>query len=48
MKQTLMSAENGDQSGQIDNVSDDDQPKLRGSGVVVTLVCEYPRDPEGI
>ena len=25
-----------------------DQPKLRGSGVVVTLVCEYPRDPEGI
>ena len=30
---------------------DDDQPKLKGSGgsgVVVTLVCEYPRDPEGI
>ena len=27
---------------------DDDQPKLRGSGVVVTLVFEYPRDPEGI
>ena len=27
---------------------DDDQPKLRGSGVVVTLVCEYTRDPEGI
>ena len=27
---------------------DDDQPKLRGSGVDVTLVCEYPRDPEGI
>ena len=26
----------------------DDQPKLRGSGVVVTLVCEYTRDPEGI
>ena len=25
-----------------------DQPKLRGSGVVVTLVCEYTRDPEGI
>ena len=28
--------------------NDDDQPKLRGSGVVVTLVCEYTRDPEGI
>ena len=30
---------------------DDDQPKLKGSGgsgVVVTLVCEYPRDPKGI
>ena len=26
----------------------DDQPKLRGSGVVVTLVCEYTWDPEGI
>ena len=26
----------------------DDQSKLRGSGVVVTLVCEYSRDPEGI
>ena len=26
----------------------DDQPKLRGSGVAVTLVCEYTRDPEGI
>ena len=25
----------------------DDQPKLKGSGVVVTLVCEYMRDPEG-
>jgi len=25
---------------------DDDQPKLRGSGVVVTLLCEYTRDPE--
>ena len=28
--------------------NDDDQPKLRGSGVVVTLVCEYPRDLKGI
>ena len=26
----------------------DDQPKLRGSGVVVTLVCECARDLEGI
>ena len=25
---------------------DDDQPKLKGSGVVLTLVCEYPRDPK--
>ena len=24
--------------------NDDDQPKLRGSGVVVTLVCKYTRD----
>ena len=24
----------------------DDQPKLRGSGVVATLVCEYPKDPD--
>ena len=32
----------------INTYDDDDQPKLRGSGVVVTLVCEYPRDPEGI
>ena len=29
-------------------IDDDDQPKLTGSGVVVTLVCEYTRDPEGI
>ena len=26
----------------------DDQPKLRGSGVVVTLVCECARDLEGL
>ena len=31
----------------LDDDDDDDQPKLRGSGVVVTLVCEYPRDPKG-
>ena len=29
----------------INTYDDDDQPKLRGSGVVVTLVCEYTRDP---
>ena len=29
-------------------ISNDDQPKLRGSRVVVTLVCEYTRDLEGI
>ena len=30
------------------SVSNDDQPKLRGSGVVVTLVSEYTRDHEGV
>ena len=29
-------------------MNDDHQPKLRGSGVVVTLVCECTKDPEGI
>ena len=29
-------------------ILNDGQPKLRASGVVVTLVCEYPREPEGI
>ena len=29
-------------------ILNDGQPKLRASGVVVPLVCEYPRDPEGI
>ena len=28
------------------NNDDDDQPKLRGSKVVVTLVCECKRDPK--
>ena len=32
----------------VNRIFIDDQPKLRGSGVVVTLVCEYTRDPEGI
>ena len=30
----------------IQDNDDDDQPKLRGSGVVATLVCEYPKDPD--
>ena len=32
----------------IQDNDDDDQPKLIGSGVVATLVCEYPKDPDPI